>query len=156
MTLEYKQILAAIDGSKEAEWAFKKSVQMAKRNKAVLNLIHVVDTRSYTAMTKQIPDIDSDVFEYGKKLLNNYKKQAEAAGLSEVNVFVVPGSPKQVISRDYVTKLNADLIICGAQGLNAFQKFLMGSVSQHIVSYSLCDVLIVRREPSEIQADQMN
>ena len=31
MTLQYKQILVAVDGSKESEWAFKKSVAIADR-----------------------------------------------------------------------------------------------------------------------------
>jgi len=146
MTLEYTQILVAIDGSKEAQWAFKKSIEIAKRNKAVLNLIHVVDTRSYTAMTKRVPAEDDAIFADGKKVLEKYKEEALAAGLPEVNVFVTPGSPKKVISHDYAKKLNADLIICGAQGLNAFQHFLMGSTSQHIVSNSPCDVLVVRRD----------
>lgn len=156
MTLEYKQILVAIDGSKEAKWAFKKSIEIAKRNKAVLNLIHVVDTRSYTAMTKHIPDMDDAIFADGKKVLEKYKKEAEAAGLPEVNIFVAPGSPKKVISHDYAKKLDADLIICGAQGLNAFQQFMMGSVSQHIVSNSPCDVLVVRRDLDMIDEDSDN
>ncbi|HSI66168.1 MAG TPA: universal stress protein [Planococcus sp. (in: firmicutes)] len=148
MTLEYKQILVAIDGSKEAQWAFKKSIEIAKRNKAVLNLIHVVDTRSYTAMTKHVPDNDDAIFADGKKILEKYKEEALAAGLPEVNVFVTPGLPKKVIAHDYAKKLEADLIVCGAQGLNAFQQFLMGSVSAHIVSNSPCDVLVVRQNLS--------
>ena len=43
----------------------------------------------------------------------------------------------------------ADLVVCGAQGLNAFEHYVMGSVSQHIVRNSPCDVLVVRREKSE-------
>lgn len=149
MSLEYKQILVAVDGSKEAEWAFKKSIEITKRNDAVLNLIHVVDTRSFTAMTKRVPSMDDQIFDYGKKLLDQYQKEAQAAGIPEVNVFVVPGSPNKVISRDYAKKLDADLIVCGAQGLNAFEHYLLGSVSQHIVSTSPCDVLVVRKEKSE-------
>ncbi|TAA72568.1 universal stress protein [Planococcus salinarum] len=156
MTLEYKQILVAIDGSKEAEWAFKKSIEIAKRNKGVLNLIHVVDTRSYTAMTKHIPDLDDAIFADGKRILEAYKEEAQAAGLSEVNIFVVPGLPKKVIAHDYANKLDTDLIICGAQGLNAFQKFVMGSVSQHIVSNSPCDVLVVRRDLDMINEETDN
>lgn len=153
MTLEYKKILVAIDGSKEAQWAFKKSIEIAKRNKAVLNLIHVVDTRSYTAMTKRVPADDDAIFADGKKILEKYKEEAQTAGLSEVNVFVTPGLPKKVIAHDYAKKLDTDLIICGAQGLNAFQKFILGSVSQHIVSNSPCDVLVVRRDLSMINEE---
>ncbi|MBT2570746.1 universal stress protein [Planococcus sp. ISL-110] len=153
MSLEYKHILTAVDGSHEAEWAFKKSVQIAKRNHAVLNLIYVVDTRSFTAMTKRVPDMDDPIFEYGNALLENYKKEALAAGIPEVNAYVTPGSPNKVISRDYAKRVEADLIVCGAQGLNALEHYLMGSVSQHIVSSSPCDVLVVRSEKPEILED---
>ena len=47
MTLKYSQILVAVDGSKEAEWAFKKSVGIAERNNATLNLVNVIDTRQH-------------------------------------------------------------------------------------------------------------
>ena len=149
MTLEYDRILVAVDGSHEAELAFKKAIGMAKRNNAILNLLHVVDTRAYTTMTKHVPDIDSEVFEDGKELLDKYKKEAQEAGVSEVNVFITPGSPKKAISHDYAKRLDADLIVCGAQGLNAFEHYMMGSVSQHIVRHSPCDVLVVRREKPE-------
>ncbi|MDX1770039.1 MAG: universal stress protein, partial [Planococcaceae bacterium] len=46
MSITYKHILVAVDGSKEAEWAFKNSVAIAKRNDATLNLANVIDTRS--------------------------------------------------------------------------------------------------------------
>ena len=45
MTLVYKQIIVAIDGSKESEWAFKKAVAIAGQNDAALNL---VQHRRYT------------------------------------------------------------------------------------------------------------
>lgn len=146
MALEYNHILVAVDGSKEAEWAFRKSIEMAKKHKASLNLIHVVDTRSFTAMTKRVPSEDDPIFEEGRALIEKYKNEAIGAGLSDVNAFVASGSPKKAISRDFAKQVDADLIICGAQGLNAFEKYLMGSVSQHIVSNSSCDVLVVRRE----------
>ncbi|MGK7377329.1 universal stress protein [Planococcus sp. 1R117A] len=155
MTFEYKNILAAVDGSNEAKSAFETSVEIAKRNNAILNLIYVVDTRSYSAMTKRVPSIEDDrVFAHGRELLDNYKKEAQAAGLPEVNVFVTPGSPSKVISRDYAKRVQADLVVCGAQGMNAVEHFLMGSVSEHIVRSSPCDVLVVRRSESEKAEDQ--
>ncbi|MGH2318016.1 universal stress protein [Planococcus sp. SE5232] len=149
MTLAYKRILTAIDGSHEADWAFKKSVEITKQNNAVLNLLYVVDTRSFTVMTKHVPDMDEEVFEFGKTMLDKYKEQALAAGIPEVNVYVAPGSPNKVISRDFSKRVEADLIVCGAQGLNAVDHYLMGSVSQHIVRSSPCDVLVVRSDNPE-------
>ncbi|MEH7255282.1 universal stress protein, partial [Neobacillus niacini] len=50
MANQYKSILAAVDGSKEAEYAFLKSIDVAKRNKgSVLNIVNVIDTRAFEA-----------------------------------------------------------------------------------------------------------
>ena len=49
-----------------------------------------------------------------------------------------------MISRDLLKRLNADLIICGATGLNAVERFLIGSVSENIVRSAKCDVLVIR------------
>ncbi|RKJ47427.1 universal stress protein, partial [Butyricicoccus sp. 1XD8-22] len=40
--------------------------------------------------------------------------------------------------------VEADLIVCGATGLNAVERFLIGSVSEAIVRSAKCDVLVVR------------
>ena len=50
--LAYKNILIAVDGSDEAEWAFNKAVDVAKRNDAKLTIVHVIDTRTYILRMK--------------------------------------------------------------------------------------------------------
>ena len=67
MLQRYKNILVPIDGSYEAELAFKKAVEVAKRNgkETKLQLVHVVDTRAFqnissfdTAMVEQVTETD--------------------------------------------------------------------------------------------------
>src|SRR5690606_18492910 len=77
------------------------------------------------------------------------RKEAEAAGVRSVNILVDYGSPKSMISRELAKKVNADLIICGATGLNTVERFLIGSVSEHIVRSAKCDVLVVRTEDAD-------
>lgn len=144
MDLVYRHLLVAIDGSDEAGLAFKKSIGIAKRNNAVLNLLYVVDPRTYTAIKVHGSEIEQDAFKFGKELLDKYKKDALAAGVENVNAIVTPGSPKKVIARDFANQVEADLIVCGASGINAMERFMLGSVSQHIVRRSPCDVLVVR------------
>ena len=144
MTLQYNQILVAIDGSAESKWAFKKSVAIASRNNATLNLVNIIDTRSYAAVEAYDRSIAERAQKFAEDLLGEYKIEAEAAGLNKVNVIVDYGSPKTMISRDLAKKLNVDLIICGATGLNAVERFLIGSVSENIVRSSKCDVLVIR------------
>lgn len=149
MTLKYSQILVAVDGSKEAEWAFKKSVGIAKRNHATLNLVNIIDTRSFAAIEAYDRSIADRAQTFAEDLLNGYKKEAHAHGVDSVNILVDYGSPKTMISRELAGKVEADLIICGATGLNAVERFLIGSVSEHIVRSAKCDVLVVRTEDME-------
>ena len=144
MTLQYSQILVAVDGSKESEWAFKKAVAIAGRNNATLNLVNIIDTRSYAAVEAYDRSIAERAQSFAVDLLGEYKQKAEAEGVKNVKVIVEYGSPKTMISRDLSKKIEADLIICGATGLNAVERFLIGSVSENIVRSAKCDVLVVR------------
>lgn len=146
MTLKYSQILVAVDGSKEAEYAFKKSVSIAARNNATLNLVNIIDTRSFAAIEAYDRSIAERAQAFAEELLEGYKKDAIAGGVQKVNIIVDYGSPKTMISKDLAKKVEADLIICGATGLNAMERFLIGSVSEYIVRSSSCDVLVVRTE----------
>lgn len=149
MVLKYNQIIVAVDGSKESNWAFKKAMGIAQRNNATLNLVNIIDTRSYAAVEAYDRSIAERAQKFAEELLNEYKQEAEAAGLKNVNVIVEYGSPKTMISRDLSKKLVADLIICGATGLNKVERFLIGSVSENIVRSAACDVLVIRTPEDE-------
>ena len=146
MGLKYKNILVAIDGSKEADWAVKKAIEIAKRNDATLLLVHVIDTRTFALIEAYDTVIGDRAEKLAKDMLENYKIQAEDAGLTKVQYEIDFGSPKIRIPRDLAKKHNVDLIICGATGLNVVERFFIGSVSEHITRYAACDVLIVRTE----------
>ncbi|MGB9181471.1 MAG: universal stress protein [Pyrinomonadaceae bacterium] len=58
------------------------------------------------------------------------------------------GSPKQVIL-DEAEAWGADLIVLGSHGYGAWQRFLLGSVSNAIALHAKCSVEIVRRPRKE-------
>ena len=86
---------------------------------------------------------------FATELLEEYRLKALATGLQNVNILVEYGSPKTMISKDLAKKVQADLIICGATGLNADERFLIGSVSENIVRSAKCDVLVIRTPENE-------
>lgn len=140
----YKNIVVAVDGSKEAEYAFQKATQAAIQNKARLNLVNVIDTRSFASIEAYDRSIAERAQQFSEELLNGYKKQAEEAGVADVNIIIEYGSPKTIITKELSKLVDADLIVCGATGLNAVERFLIGSVSEAIVRSAKCDVLVVR------------
>ncbi|WML54301.1 universal stress protein [Neobacillus sp. PS3-12] len=149
MGLEYKNILVAIDGSQEADWAFKKAIDIAKRNNAKLLLAHVIDTRTFATVEAYDRTIAERADKFASELLENYQKTAVNAGVKDVDYVIEFGSPKVRIPKDIAKKNDIDLIICGATGLNAVERFFIGSVSEHITRYAPCDVLVIRTEKEE-------
>lgn len=146
MTLKYSNILVAVDGSKESELAFKKGAAAAVRNNATLHLAHIIDNRSFGSIEAYDRTIADRTMKNSEELLAKYKQEAEAAGVKNVNVIIEYGVPKVAIPKELAPKLNVDVIICGATGLNAAERFIMGSVSERIVRTAKCDVLVVRRD----------
>jgi nucleotide-binding universal stress UspA family protein len=53
------------------------------------------------------------------------------------------GNPAEKIMK-VASKQHADLIVMGAQGLGAIDRFLLGSVSTRVVQHANCSVLVVR------------
>jgi nucleotide-binding universal stress UspA family protein len=148
MGVKYDHILVAIDGSKESEWALEKSIEIAKRNNAKLLLAHVIDTRSFLLIDSYDPDIAERANKLALDMLEKYQHQAVSAGVSQVQYEIEYGSPKVKIPKEMAKKHQIDLIVCGATGMNAVERFLIGSVSEHITRYAPCDVLIVRSQKS--------
>ncbi|MED3561829.1 universal stress protein UspA [Bacillus sp. MUM 116] len=144
MALKYQSILVAIDGSKEAEWAFKKGIEMAKRNNSSLLLTHVIDTRTFAMVEAYDRSIAEKADNLATELLQEYQKIALEAGVKKVEYVIDFGSPKIIIPKEIAKKHKIDLIICGATGMNAVERFLIGSVSENITRHAPCDVLVVR------------
>jgi len=143
MDEKYKNILVAVDGSKASENAFNKAVKIAKRNEASLVVAHVVDSRTFATAEVYDRSLSERAEEYAKQLLSEYVENAKESGLEKVELIIKYGSPKVVIAREIAPEAGTDLIIVGATGLNAVERFLIGSVSESVARYAKCDVLIV-------------
>ncbi len=144
--LKYNNILIAVDGSREAEWAFHKAIEIAKRNDSTLTVINVIDTRSFASVEAYDRTISQRANDFAQKLLDGYEELAVERGVTDVVKIIDYGSPKSIIPKKAVKKTGADLIACGATGLNAVERFIIGSVSENIVRHAPCDVLVVRTE----------
>ncbi len=84
MLQQYKHILVPVDGSYEAELAFKKAVAVAKRNDADLHLVHVVDTRALQIFSSLDTSMAEQVTETAKKTLDKYVADAKQMVLTRL------------------------------------------------------------------------
>lgn len=144
MDAHYKNIIVAIDGSDASKKAFERAIIIAKKSKAKLFITHVIDSRAFSTPQAYDRALIERETEYVKEFMQEYLEEANEAGLTNIQKYLDYGSPRVKIAKDIAKKVEADLIICGATGLNAVERFLIGSVSESIVRYSPCDVLVVR------------
>lgn len=146
---EYDSILVGTDGSDQAKLAFEKAIAVAKRNNAKVVVAHIIEnklyggTMSFSTFTPDLVQAESDE---SRKLLNSYVEEAKELGYDNVETVLEYGSPKVMMSKDLPEKYKTDLIMVGQSGLNAVERLVMGSVSDHIIRTAPCDVLIIRPE----------
>ena len=134
MLQKYENILVAIDGSREAELAFEKGVNVALRNKSRLTIAHVIDTRAL----QSVSTFDAEVYE------ELQEEKAREAGVGDVVTVVELGNPKTLLATEIPDEQKVDLIMVGATGLNAFERLLVGSSSEYILRHAKVDLLVVR------------
>lgn len=144
MLQQYRKIMVAVDGSEEAELAFKKAVNVALRNNSELLLAHVIDTRSFQTVSSFDGMLADQATEMAKQTLADYEMKAKKAGLHQVTTVVEYGSPKHIIAKEIPEDHEVDLILLGATGLNAVERLFIGSVSEYVIRNAACDVLVVR------------
>ncbi|WP_099222811.1 universal stress protein [Listeria costaricensis] len=144
MVKRYGHILIAMDGSEEAEKAFERGIELALEMGAEVALATVIDTRSFPTISP-----DGGAFEYqlsaeAEQSVKNHVELAKEKGVESVGSFVEKGNPKKLLAEEIPTVYGADLIVCGATGLNRIEKVLLGSISSYVVQHAVCDVLVAR------------
>ncbi|EUJ33177.1 universal stress protein UspA family [Listeria floridensis FSL S10-1187] len=140
----YERILVAIDGSDQAEIAFQEAINLAKITGASVALASVIDSRSFPTFTADGTTWENELRKEMEAVLSKYVEKAKAAGFESIGTYLEVGNPKKMLSEELPDLFGADLIICGATGLNRMEKMLMGSISSYIVQHAKCNVLIAR------------
>lgn len=156
-TGEYTNVMVAVDGSKTAELAFKKAVNIVLRNKGKLFITHVIDTRSlhqfYPVMDRPMNSaqfLEGQV-EAAENTLEIFSNWAKDRGVESIQTILKSGSPRTELADILPDEFNIDLLVLGATGLSAIERAFVGSVSAYVVRNAPCDVLIVRNHNENIE-----
>ena len=144
----YTKILCAVDGSEGSFQAFSHATSLAKKFQAILHIIsiirhHNIREISISMIRKEDPKIiDDSLQEYATTIITNSKEMAQKDGVEDVVTHIQIGKPAVVIT-DYASKHSIELIVIGSRGLHLSETYLIGSVSQRVVSLAKCPVLVV-------------
>ena len=145
------RVLLAVDGSRYGEAAID---EVAARAWPVETEIRVITAFELPlAPAPETWSLPADYFEQLDRAAREHAETVKQTALMKlekrldpsikVTGNILPGSPRSVILEE-AERWHADLIVVGSHGYGTWQRFLLGSVSQAVVSHAKCSVEVVR------------
>jgi nucleotide-binding universal stress UspA family protein len=151
-----KNILVPTDFSKVAQSALEVAVGIAKKAKAQITLLHVVEQPTSVSFNVT-GEVDHDSSWEDKlftlKLVQKAKSQLSQAmdDVTQSGVRVRQelrmGNPFHGI-RTIITEHNVDLVVMGTEGHTRIEELIVGSNTEKVIRHSSCPVLSISRKPS--------
>jgi nucleotide-binding universal stress UspA family protein len=153
--MKFDKIMVAIDGSKESMHAANCAIGVAKRYNATLVVLTIMpqELRYDYEIDRVDPEIpmtpvrgivEISRMEIEDKWFTVIKKNALVSNVRIETEVVMEG--KSIVSDiiEYSEKQGIDLIVIGTKGKTGLGRLLLGSVSQGVLAYAHCPVLLVR------------
>jgi nucleotide-binding universal stress UspA family protein len=143
----FSRILVALDGSEYSVKALECAIDLAKKYRSQLVLVHVVIRQIYAinppeagilAGTAIVRELETE----GKAILAKGEDAAKSQGIP-VETRLRQGVPAEELLHA-ATDEKADLIVLGSRGLSQVKAFLLGSVSDKVSHHARCSALIIR------------
>lgn len=151
------KILIAVDGSSYSDAVLDEVVNRPWPPNSSIRIINAAETpimvgmEPWAASPEYYDQLERSVHENARAVIAAALEKLKAIKDTTVSISseVIPGAPRQVIVEE-AERWGADLIIMGSRGLGAWNRLLLGSVSNAVVHHAKCSVEIVRH-PSGVE-----
>jgi nucleotide-binding universal stress UspA family protein len=151
---DLKRIVVPTDFSEASKKAFPYAAALARKFGATITLVHVVPTHLALSLSQLGVMLEE------KRLIERARKElplfceAELDPRVQVSTMVLTGGPTYGICQTAESEA-ADLIVMATHGHTALQRFVVGSVTEHVLREAPCPVLVVReREHEPVKGDE--
>jgi nucleotide-binding universal stress UspA family protein len=128
------KLLLATDGKRHSEKAVSYAFDYASLQKATLYIIFVVSPKAEEDKEKLI--------KLGMKMLNKLRQRGARKDIKIITMLEI-GNPYETILR-VSERVKADTIIVGTSSKTAFDRVLIGSVSEYVVRNANSTVVVVK------------
>jgi len=145
------KVLVATDGSKYGRWAIEWVAQLPLAVKPVVRVLHVIDVAGLRAPFMVQPVI-AGTERYIQQEIKRMEDSAKSAKKeSSVLLSSLGLSGTVTIDRGSVAPTivkhagrGVGMLAVGSRGLDALDRFMLGSVSTHAIHHAACSVLVVK------------
>lgn len=146
------KILLAIDGSPCSDAAVAEVARRPWPEGSLVKILTVLETpmpptpETWAVPLNYFEEMEAALRKQGQNIVNRAIQKLTSNKALSVDAMLAPGSPRQVILEE-AESWGANLIVVGSHGYSAWKRFLLGSVSQAVVSHAKCSVEVVRCAP---------
>lgn len=152
------QILVATDGSKYGKWALEWVARLPLAEPPTIKVVHIVDLRALRAPFMLQPVV-AGTERYLKAEVAKFLGQAKRAKEEATTLLKSLRLKGRVVTERgpvAATIVNAAkrgirLLAVGSRGLDALDRFMLGSVSTQVIHHAPCSVLLVREAPRTLR-----
>ncbi len=147
-------ILLATDGSPFSQAARELLMRLSWPATRQLTVLSVVDKLKWPSQTEASEPEDAS--QDSQQLQHTMQQDAQHLVAQEAESFKAIGwAPRTLLREGHAAheivsvadEIEADVIAVGSRGMGGVKRFLLGSVSQHVLTYAPCSVLIARQQP---------
>lgn len=137
----FRKILVGYDGSPQSEKAADVALSLSQCLDATV-LVFAVARPPEPATSVELEAVLDDAREHYEE---GFKKILERAKAHDVDMqtAIAVGHPAEQIVHRAETE-HVDLIILGRRGMSMFEKWLLGSISERVLRYAHCPVMVIR------------
>ncbi|OGP21490.1 MAG: hypothetical protein A2054_00820 [Deltaproteobacteria bacterium GWA2_55_10] len=137
---KFQRILLPIDFSEQSEKAAEYALMLARRDGALLQVMHVLNVSSDITgllrpsnMRGMLREVEAGLAKFMAKHLKGY---------DNVAADVLSGVPHSAIV-NYAKKNKSDVIVIGSHGKGALDRLIVGSNTERVLRKAPCPVLVV-------------
>jgi universal stress protein A len=145
-----RKILVPIDFSECSRKALQYAVPLAQQFQASLILVYVMPVHYYVGSEfgpVDVPLPEVEILRNSEEQLDRLAKR-EIGGRVAAECRVMRGQPVHELVRA-AAEVEADLILLSTHGHTGLKHVLLGSVTENVVRYAPCPVLVVREHQHE-------
>lgn len=155
-------ILIATDGSEYSGHALDFSLRFSFPPGSTMTVLSVVDDIPMLpaeldaldeTQSKDLKAAYKGMQEDAQELVDRESARLRADGW-QTETIVRNGKPVDQILR-VAEEIDADLIVVGSHGMNRAQRFMLGSVSDRVLEYASCSVVIVKKRSGEASPESI-
>jgi nucleotide-binding universal stress UspA family protein len=137
-----QRILAAHDGSEDADEAFETALDLAALCGARLQVVSVATPPEPPTRVETEAALESATRHY-EEIFEGLRRRAAARQVDLETRILVGHAAEQILHLAEETA--ADLIVVGHRGRSSIRQWLFGSTSRRVVAHAACSVLVARR-----------